>query len=170
VTPTRPRFLLLIALVCGVATWAVLHVIYSRLPQLTWSAVPALLIAAAAEAWEGRILRARIAGERSPEGTEREPAPPLFVARMLVLAKASSQVAAIFAGVALGAMVYLSAMLNASTPRADMLTSGLTFAAALLLAVAALWLEYCCRVPRPPRDPRDRDEDEDNRPSPFPYH
>ncbi|HTU73647.1 MAG TPA: DUF3180 domain-containing protein [Trebonia sp.] len=161
-TPTRPRFLLLIALICGAVTWAVLHLIYSKLPPLTWSAVPALLIAAAMEAWQGRILHARIAGERG------EPAPPLFVARMLALAKASSQVAAIFGGIAIGFMIYLSVMLNASTPRADMLTAGLTFAAALLLAVAALWLEYCCRVPKYPGDPRDRDDDD--RPAPFPNH
>lgn len=161
-TPTRPRFLLLIALVCGAITWAVLHVIYSKLPPLTWSAVPALLIAAGVEAWQGRILRARIAGERG------EPAPPLFVARMLVLAKASAQVAAIFGGVAIGFMVYLSVMLSASTPRADMVTAGLTFAAALLLAVAALWLEYCCRVPKYPGDSSDRNDDD--RPAPFPNH
>jgi hypothetical protein len=161
-TPTRPRFLLLIALVCGAITWALLHLVYSRLPQLTWSAVPALLIAAAMEAWMGRNLRARIAGERG------EPAPPLFVARVLVLAKATAQVAAIFGGGAIGFMIYLSVMLNASTPRADMVTAGLTFAAALLLSCAALWLEYCCRVPRPPDDSQDHDED--NRPSLFPYH
>ena len=161
-TPTRPRFLLLIALVCGAVTWGVLHLIYSKLPPLTWSAVPALLIAAGVEAWQGRILRARITGERG------QPAPPLFVARMLVLAKASAQVAAIFGGVAIGSMIYLSVMLNASTPRADMVTSGLTFAAALLLAVAALWLEYCCRVPKYPGDSRDLDDDD--RPAPFPNH
>ena len=85
---------------------------------------------------------------------------------MLVLAKASSQVAALFGGVAIGFMIYLSGMLTASTPRADMLTSGLTFAAALLLSVAALWLEYCCRVPKPPGD--DRDQDSDDKPAPFP--
>jgi hypothetical protein len=162
VTPTRPRFLLLITLACGAVTWALLHVIYGRLPQLTWSAVPALLIAAGAEAWAGRDLRARIAGERG------QPAPPLFVARMLVLAKATAQVAALFGGVAIGFMVYLSVMLNASTPRADMVTSGLTFAAALLLAVAALWLEYCCRVPKPPGGSDDHDEHD--RPSLFPNH
>jgi hypothetical protein len=161
-TPTRPRFLLFIALVCGAVTWALLHVIYSRLPQLTWSAVPALLIAAAVEAWMGRDLHARIWGTRG------RPAPPLFVARMLVLAKASSQVAALFGGVAIGFMIYLSGMLGASTPRADMITSGLTFAAALLLSVAALWLEYCCRVPKPPDDGRDRDSDD--KPAPFPNH
>jgi hypothetical protein len=162
VNPTRPRFLLLIALACGGVTWAVLHLTYTRLPPLTWSFVPALLIAAGVEAWAGRDLRARIMGERG------EPAPPLFVARMLVLAKASSQVAAIFGGVALGFMVFVSTMLDASTPRADMVTSGLTFAAALLLAVAALWLEYCCRVPKPPGGSQNRDEAD--KPAPFPRH
>jgi hypothetical protein len=162
VNPTRPRFLLIIALACGAVTWAVLHLIYNRLPPLTWSFVPALLIAAGVEAWAGRNLRAQIMGER---GT---PAQPLFVARMLVLAKASSQVAAIFGGVALGFMVYLSTMLDASTPRADMVTSGLTFAASLLLSVAALWLEYCCRVPKPPGGSQDRDEAD--KPAPYPHH
>ncbi|HEX4830277.1 MAG TPA: DUF3180 domain-containing protein [Trebonia sp.] len=159
--PTRPRFLLLIALVCGAVTWALLHAIYSRLPPLTWSFVPALLIAGGVEAWIGRDLRARIAGDRA------DPAPPLFVARMLVLAKASAQVAAIFGGIALGFMIYLSVMLSASTPRQDMVTAGLTFAASLLLAVAALWLEYCCRVPKSPDD--DQDRDERDKPAPFPH-
>jgi len=166
--PTRPRFLLLIALACGAVTWGVLHLVYTRLPPLTWSFVPALLIAAGVEAWAGRNLRAQIMGERGRGGKEPPPAQPLFVARMLVLAKASSQVAAIFGGVALGFMVFVSTMLDASTPRADMVTSGLTFAAALLLSVAALWLEYCCRVPRPPDGSQDRDEAD--RPAPFPHH
>jgi hypothetical protein len=164
VRPTRPRYLLFIALAWAAVTWAVLHVIYSKLPPLTWSAVPALLIAAGVEAWTGRDLRARIAGERG------RPAPPLFVARMLVLAKASAQVAALFGGVAIGFMIYLSGMLDASTPRTDMVTAGLTFAAALLLAVAALYLEYCCRVPKPPDGNGGRpDRDEDDRPAPFPH-
>jgi hypothetical protein len=165
VRPTRPRYLLFIALAWAAVTWAVLHAIYSKLPPLTWSAVPALLIAAGAEAWTGRDLRARIAGERG------QPAPPLFVARMLVLAKASAQVAALFGGVAIGFMIYLSGMLDASTPRTDMVTAGLTFAAALLLAVAALYLEYCCRVPKSPDGNGGRsDRDEDDRPAPFPHH
>jgi hypothetical protein len=166
VRPTRPRYLLFIALAWAAVTWAVLHAIYTKLPPLTWSAVPALLIAAGAEAWTGRDLRARIAGERG------QPAPPLFMARMLVLAKASAQVAALFGGVAIGFMIYLSGMLEASTPRTDMVTAGLTFAAALLLAVAALYLEYCCRVPKPPdgNGGGHPDRDEDDRPAPFPHH
>jgi len=165
VKPTRPRFLLFIALTCAAVTWAVLPVIYSRLPPLTWSGVPALLIAAGAEAWTGRDLRARIAGERGLS------APPLFVARMLVLAKASGQVAALFGGVAIGFMIYLSGMLGAPAPRTDMVTAGLTFAAALLLAVAALFLEYCCRVPKLPDGNDGRsDRDENDRPAPFPHH
>jgi hypothetical protein len=169
VRPTRPRYLLFIALAWAAVTWAVLHVIYSRLPPLTWSGVPALLIAAGAQAWTGREVRARIAGDRG------QPVAPLFVARMLVLAKASAQVAALFGGVAMGAMIYLSTMLDASTPRTDMVTAGLTFAAALLLAVAALFLEYCCRVPKDPDGRRGggdgrSDRDADDRPAPFPNH
>ena len=163
--PTRPRFLLLIVVVCAAVTWALLHVIYAKLPPLTWSAVPALLIAAGAEAWAGRDLRARIAGERD------QPAPPLFVARMLVLAKASSQVAALFAGVAGGFVIYLSGMLDASAPRSDIITAGVTLAAAVMLIAAALFLEYCCRVPKGPGGPGgNTDRDQDDKPAPFPNH
>jgi hypothetical protein len=166
--PTRPRFLLLISLACGGVTWGLLHLIYTRLPPLTWSFVPALLIAAGAEAWLGRDLRARIAGHQGRGGRGLQPAPPLFVARMLVLAKATAQVAALFGGVAIGFMIYLSVMLDASTPRSDMVAAGLTFAAALLLAVAALFLEYCCRVPKSPDGKSDQDRDD--KPAPFPHH
>ena len=46
--PTRTRTLLLIGAVAAAVTWAVLTAIYSSLPPLTWTLVPALLIAAAA--------------------------------------------------------------------------------------------------------------------------
>jgi len=113
--------------------------------------VPALLVAALAEAWTGRDLRARIAGRRG-----LKPAAPLFVSRMVALAKASSLAAAIIAGLAAGFDIYLSGTLNASVPRQDALTAVVTFAAAILLMCAALFLEYCCRVPEgPDRDQRD---------------
>jgi hypothetical protein len=35
-------------------------------------------------------------------------------------------------------------------PREDALTAVVTFASAVLLACAALYLEYCCRVPDDP--------------------
>lgn len=148
-TPTRPRTLLLNGVLAAAVTWALLTAVYSDLPPLTWTLVPALLIAAAVEAWGGRGLRARIQGRG---GTR--PAPPLFVARIVALAKASSQTAALIAGVSAGFVGYLSGKLSAPTPRADLIDASLAAGAALVLMAAALFLEYCCRVPGGP----DRDD------------
>jgi Protein of unknown function (DUF3180) len=161
VKPTRARSLLLTGVLGAAVTWALLTVVYSKLPPLSWTGVPALLLAAAAEAWTGRDLRARITGQPGSK-----PAHPLFVARMVVVAKASSQVAALLAGVSIGFMGYLSGMLNEATPRSDLITASLWFGSCLILTAAALFLEYCCRVPGNPG--QDRDEDSaPPRQSPF---
>jgi Protein of unknown function (DUF3180) len=160
--PTRVRTLLLIIVLTAAVTWALLTVIYSKLPPLTWTGVPALLLAAAAEAWTGRDLRARIAGRPGSK-----PAPPLFVARMVALAKASSLVAALLAGVSAGFIVYLPGLLGASTPRSDMITASVSFGSSLILLAAALYLEYCCRVPKNPDRGRD---DAPAPPPPSPFH
>jgi uncharacterized protein DUF3180 len=162
VKPTRVRTLLLIALVFALITRLLLTELYSKLPPLSWTFVPALLIAAVAETWTGRDLHARITGR-----TGYKPAPPLFVARMVALAKASSQVAALIAGVAAGFCIYLSGMLDATTPRNDMIVAAVTFGASLVLAVAALYLEYSCRVPKRPDSDR---EDEPVPPHQPPWH
>jgi len=149
--PTRLSTLVVVAVVGAVAGWLLLRSVYQRLPPLPWTGVPALLIAAVAEAWTGRDLKARIAGERG-----LKPAAPLFVSRMVALAKASSLAAAIIAGFAAGFAIYLSGSLSASVPRQDALTAVVTFAAAVLLACAALYLENSCRVPDAPgRDQQD---------------
>ena len=159
--PTQTRTLVLVAVLAAVAAWAVLRAVYASLPPLTWTGVPALLIAAAAEAWAGRDLRARIQGGR---GTR--PAPPLFVARIAALAKASSQTAALLAGVCAGFVIYLSGMTSASTPRADLVDASLSFGACLVLLAAALFLEYCCRIPGNP----DRDDPVPPPPPQSPFH
>ena len=153
--PTRVRTLLLVLVLAAAVTWALLYAVYASLPPLTWTGVPALLIAAGVEAWAGRDLRARIQGK---QGTR--PAPPLFVARIVALAKASSQTAALLAGICAGFMVYLSGMASAPTPRADLIDASLSFGACLVLLAAALFLENCCRVPRDP------ESDDDNAPPP----
>jgi hypothetical protein len=156
--PTRVSTLVVVAVVCAAAGWLLLRSVYQRLPALPWTGVPALLIAAAAEAWTGRDLRARIAARRgSGQGARRglKPPAPLFVSRMVALAKASSLAAAIIAGFTAGFDIYLSGSLSASVPRQDALTAVVTFVAAVLLACAALYLEYCCRVPG---DPDQHDE------------
>lgn len=163
--PTRARTLLLVGVLAAAATWALLTAVYSKLPPLSWTGVPALLIAAGAEAYTGRDLRARIQGKPGRQGVK--PAPPLFVARMVALAKASSLAAALFAGVSAGFAIYLSGMLDAPTPRSDMIAASVTFASSLVLLAAALYLEYCCRVPKRP----DRDQDDEPAPPPrSPFH
>jgi hypothetical protein len=161
VKPTRARSLLLTGVLATGVTWALLTVIYSKLPPLSWTGIPALVLAAAVEAWTGRDLRARIMGNPGSK-----PVPPLFAARMVVLAKASSQVGALLAGVSVGFIGYLSGMLDAATPRSDLITASISFGSCLILIAAALFLEYCCRVPGDPRGDRD-DEPAPPRQSPF---
>jgi Protein of unknown function (DUF3180) len=161
VKPTRARSLLLTGVLATAVWWALLTVIYSKLPPLTWTGIPALLLAAAVEAWTGRDLRARIMGNPGSK-----PVPPLFAARMVVFAKASSQVGALLAGVSVGFIGYLSGMLDAATPRSDLITASISFGACLILIAAALFLEYCCRVPGDPYGDRD-DEPAPPRQSPF---
>jgi hypothetical protein len=151
VKPTRVSTLAVIAVLCAGLSWLLLRTLYAKLPPLPWTGVPALLIAALAEAWTGRDLKARIAGRR--EGMK--PVAPLFVSRMVALAKATSLAAAIIAGFAAGFDIYLAGSLSASVPRQDALTAVITFVAAVVLACAALYLENCCRVPADPgRDER----------------
>ena len=147
--PTRISTLVIIAVVCAAAGWLLLRAVYTKLPPLPWTGVPALLIAAFAEAWMGRDIKARIAGRSGSKPVE-----PLFVSRVVALAKASSVAAAIIAGFTAGFDLYLAGSLNASTPREDALTAVITFVAAILRACAALYLEYCCRVPADPGEPQ----------------
>ena len=150
--PTRTSTLAIVAVVCAVLAWLLLKAVYEKLPPLPWTGVPALLIAAVAEAWTGRDLRARIAGRRGAK-----PVAPLFVSRMVALAKASSLAASAIAGLAAGFVIYLSGSLSAAVPRQDAVTAAVTLASAVLLACAALYLEYCCRVPdAPDRDKTDQ--------------
>ncbi len=150
--PTRTSTLAIATVVCAAVSWILLKAVYEHLPLLPWTGVPALLVAAVAEAWTGRDLKARISGRRG-----LKPAAPLFVSRMVALAKASSLAAAAIAGLALGFVIYLSGSLNDTVPRQDAVTAAVTFAASVVLACAALYFEYCCRVPDAP-DPDQSDE------------
>jgi len=132
--PTRTSTLAIVAVVCALAAWLLLHSFYQRLPPLPWTGVPALLVASVAEAWTGRDLKNRIAGKRG-----LKPAAPLFVSRMVALAKASSLAGAAIAGLAAGFVIYLSGSLSAPVPRQDALTGAITLAAALWAARLNTW-------------------------------
>jgi len=138
--PTKIRTLAAAALVCAVLSWLLLRLTYASLPPLPWTGVPALLLLAVAEAVSGRSVRARLRGRGTP-------IPPIAVARMAALAKASSLVAALIGGAAAGFLVYVLGSLDKPAFRTDAVTAGVTLGSAMALAAAALYLEQGCRVP-----------------------
>jgi hypothetical protein len=157
-TPTRSRTLVAIAIGCAIAAWLLLGHFYSALPPLPWTAVPTLLLLAVVEAWSGRTIRDRIAGQRigrrgADEAVTRiRPIPPIAVARTAALAKASAHAAAVIAGLAAGFVLYLAGSLTKTVPRGDTFSASGTFIGAVALATAAVYLERSCRVPQEPAD------------------
>jgi hypothetical protein len=146
--PIRVSMLTVIAVITVVLTWLLLVAVYNSLPPLPWTGVPALLVVAIFEVGAGRDLRRRIAGRNSAAGDKGlKPADPLVVSRMLVLARATALAGALVTGLMLGFVGYLSGMLNDSVPKHDMINAAITCAAAVAMTGAALYLEYCCRVP-----------------------
>jgi Protein of unknown function (DUF3180) len=139
--PTKITTLVLASLICAAVVWLLLHLVYASLPPLPWTGVPALLLLAIAEAVSGRNVRARL---RGAGGTR---IPPIAVARMAALAKASSLAAAIIAGLAAGFLAYVLASLDKPAYRTDAFAAGATLASAIALVLAALYLEQGCRVP-----------------------
>jgi Protein of unknown function (DUF3180) len=150
VNPTRPSTLLAIAVIGAAAAWLTVRQTFATLPPLPWTAVPAMLLLAVGEAVAGRNLKARISGGRTGK-----PLDLIAVARMAALAKASSAAAAALGGLAAGFGIYVTGQLSKNVPRADAFAAAGTVTAAAVLVAAALYLERCCRAPRPPED---RDE------------
>ena len=151
--PTKISALALAALVCAVLSYLLLRLVYASLPPLPWTGVPALLLLAIAEAVSGRNVRARLRGSG---GTR---IPPIAVARMAALAKATSLAAALIAGLAAGFLIYVLGSLDKPAFRTDAVTSGVTLGSALILMAAALYLEHGCRVPPRPDDDNDSPAD-----------
>jgi hypothetical protein len=147
--PTRIWRLAVIGAVCAAGCWLILRVAYANLPPLPWTGVPALLLLAVGEAWTGRNLRARIRGRAGSKPIE-----PIAVARMAALAKASSLAAALIGGLSAGFLIYVSGSLDKATPRGDAFAAASTVGAAVLLALAALYLERGCRTPADDLDAR----------------
>ncbi len=147
--PTRSSILAALALGFGVLSWLVVRESYSSLPALPIVGPITLVVLSVFELMYAFSVRARL---RDPGN---RPIEPLFIAKLAVLAKASSHAAAIVAGLYGGFLVYTLSNLGKERINADSRASGLSVVASLALVGAALFLEYSCRVPRPPDD-RDR--------------
>jgi Protein of unknown function (DUF3180) len=143
VTPTRPRTLVAVAVVCALVAWLVFRTSYAGLPQLPWTAAPALLVLGIAEAITGWNLRAKILGRRRDD----KPLAPIGVARAVALAKASSLVGTVFAGFAAGSLIYTLGLLNLPVASHDAVSAAITLVSAVTLVAGALYLEHCCRAP-----------------------
>src|ERR1017187_10580176 len=113
--------LVVIGPACAAASWLVLRVVYSVLPPLPWTAVPALLLLAIAESWSGRNLRARLSGDMGSK-----PILPIAVARMAALAKARSLAGALVGGLTPRFLLYASGSLAQATPRSYALVAAST--------------------------------------------
>lgn len=149
---TRIRDLILYALGAGVVVWLLVRRNYGSFPDLEWFVPLSLPVLAVFEALTGGQLRARI--HRKP-GTN--PVEPLTAARAVALAKASAIVGAVMAGAWAGLLVYVIPERDTLAAAGHDTTVGAVGAVgAVVLVAAALWLEFCCRTPKPP----DQEEDD----------
>jgi hypothetical protein len=146
--PTKIATLIFSALGTAAVAWVVMGKFFGDLPDLTWLAGSTLAGLAVVEAITAHNTRARI--ERRPRAGAVN---PLLVARLAVLAKASSLAGAIFAGAYGGVAAWALSergRLNVAVATLPPAIGGLV--GALALVAAALLLERACRVPNPPDD------------------
>lgn len=156
---TRTRDLVITGVVAGVLVNLFLLLAYDSVPPLPNLAGITLLVLALIEAGLALSVRGRILGK---PGTE--PVRPLTAVRVVALAKASSVLGAIMAGAWLGVLVYVLPRQGLNTAAANDSASGfIGLISAAALIAAALWLEYCCRIPKDQSDDRDRSDHEDHR-------
>ncbi len=145
-TATRPRDLLVVALVTSVVANLLVRLSYGSLPGFPLLGGVTLAVLGVAELIGGNGLRARI--RRRPGA---KPVEPLVTARAVMLAKASSLGGAVVAGAWAGLLVYTVPRSPDISAAASDTAAGLVgLASALVLVGGALWLERCCRAPDDP--------------------
>src|SRR5260221_10763875 len=148
--PTKPWSLLAIAAVSAARGWIVVKFTFASLAPLPWTAVPALILLAIGKYMYGRNLGPRLHGQPGAK-----PIQPMAVPRVVALAKASSAAGAAIGGLALGFLIYTIPSLGKPVPAHDAIVSAPTQLAAIVLVLAALYLERACRAPEPPGDSDD---------------
>jgi hypothetical protein len=161
VRPVSRRDLAVLAVGLAVASWLVVRAGYGQLPPLHWWLAVPLGVLAVAEALGARTLRARLAAERlarrpgdrrppvrGPAPGPVRPVEPLLVARLVVLARASAYVGAVFAGIWAGVLLHVVPLLGeVAAASGDTVAAVLGLLCSAGLLAAALWLESVCRVP-----------------------
>ena len=159
---TRPGTLAGIFAICAIVGWLATRATFTSLPLLPITSVPALAGLAIAEALVGRNVHNRLTGRKTAK-----PLAPIAVARLVALAKASSAAGAALGGLVGGYLIYVLRELDKNMPARDARVAGVTLGATLLLMAAALYLERCCRAPKPPDD---SDDESDRSPDSWQWH
>jgi hypothetical protein len=153
--PTRVRDLVSAFLVVAIGIGVIAFRNYTRLPRLQLSAPLSLVVVAAFEGYTALAIRARLDGR---PGTK--PIMPILVARYAALAKASSLAGTVAGGAWTGVFAYaVSHRQQFTYASRESVVGGFGIAAAVLLVVAALYLERACRVrDLPPENQEDLPE------------
>ena len=146
--PTRPSTLLALSVAAGVVLYVLASNFYGDLPALPLYGPVFLVLLAAAEGYTASTTAARLAGR-----PRTQPIHPITVARIAALAKATSPVAAVFAGGYAGFLGYV-AQIDGPHAAADVRACVVGLVASLALVGAALAMERVCRVKSPPDDDR----------------
>lgn len=148
-SPLRPGDLAAIGLVGLGAGWALATSAYGALPAIPIAAGAPFLLLALIEIGAGVLVRRRI--EQGRIGVDGRGLHPLTVARLLVLARASSITGALLAGLWAGLLIELSSAAGRVQAASDDLSGTvLALIAAAVLVGAAVWLERGCRTPPQP--------------------
>jgi hypothetical protein len=129
-------------------TYLLLRLRYEDLAAFPRLAPAGLFLLGLAEGYQAASVRNRLRGKGRP-------IPPLIVARLAALAKASSLTVALFVGVYAALLGRTVPALDKPAFRVDAVTGALGVAAAAVLIALAVALERACRVPRPPDKPDD---------------
>jgi hypothetical protein len=144
--PTRKRDLAGAVVVAAIVGYLLVLMSYRYFPPLTvWTGLSLAAVGIAEAVW-GWYIRGKINDGEIGVGGDR--LHPLAVARSVVIAKASAWMGALVLGWWIAVLAYL-------IPRRDTMrvagedTGGAVVAAicALVLIVAALWLQHCCKSP-----------------------
>ncbi|MDF2824932.1 MAG: rane protein [Mycobacterium sp.] len=144
--PTRKRDLAGAAVAAAVVGYILVLMSYRYFPPLTvWTGLSLAAVGIAEAVW-GWHLKNKIAAGEIGVGAGR--VHPLAVARSVLIAKASAWMGSVVLGWWVAVLAYL--IPRRSTVRvAGEDTAGAVVAAvcALVLVVAALWLQHCCKSP-----------------------
>jgi Protein of unknown function (DUF3180) len=147
--PTRKRDLTAAAVIAAVLGYLLVVGLYRWFPPITlWTGVSLLAVGIVEAGW-AFYVRAKINNGQVGDGPGW--LHPLAAARSVMIAKASAWVGALVLGWWVGVLIYLLPRRGSLRVAAED-TAGAAAAAvsALVLLVAALWLQHCCKSPHEP--------------------